>query len=505
MKIWSSITASFKSNLLPWACLIFVIALAIIVRIQQPVHHPGIGEIDVYYWALRTQELELQGFQGVGTPLWFTPVFMSILHRMTSVDFYSLFLWAGTFISAIFPTVAVYLLSKELTQSKIAGLFGALLYSLTSILFYRSVFTVSETFAYTFIPWVLYLSIHLAKKRSLLVYIVLMVSFFFSLSTHDSSKLLYLPVFFGSLVFFWTTRKQRTTQIAFIISIAAGVLFLIRNPEIIGGIKFFLSPSSTGNAAFGNYDALHYTAYTSIAPIFFTGFALFGFFAALWFHRRAWASVVQLSMFALPIIFYQQVLPRISDATIVPTRLTPYLTFIIAPFLALAVLGWLRLTRGSRQLQIVALSVVLIFILTRVSVADFPLSYITSPAEQASLLKLPITHHDYLIAQTGMIGMTALATKTNESNYYGDSTDRIFGATSAQDVRLRLRKFTADSGNPPTGILISKWKLTHRDPYYGWWDSLVNPSLNVDIFRSANFPVRFEDENILLIDIPSTI
>jgi len=504
-KVWHKFYQLLKANIFVFACLFLIIFLAILVRVQQPIAHPDIGEIDVYYWALRTQEFELNGFHGIGTILWLTPVVMRTLHWIIGGDLYNLFLWTGSIISGVFPVVAIYLLSKELTNSKISGLIGALVYGINPTVFYRSVFTVSETFAYIFIPCVLYLSVRLIRKKSLGAYLLMVVMFFLAINTHDSSKLLFLPVLFGSVVFFWSTRKKISTKLVLVITVIAGIVLLIHNPSILAGIKFFLSPSNNGNAAFGDYNSLNISEYVNIFPILFTVFSGFGLLVGIWFQKKVWMPVVLVLLFGLPIIFYQQILPRFFDSTIVPTRLTPYLVFIVAPFFALSVYGWIRLTHKMRRLQIAGLAMGIIIILSHISFANFPLSYITSKAEQASLKKIPLSHQDYVIAQTGMIGMTSVATKTNESNYYGDSTDKIFGATSAEDLKNRIKEFKSETKSSPTGILISKWKLANRDPNYGWWDSLVNPSINIKVFRSTDLPVRFEDNNILLFDVPNTL
>ena len=133
----------------------------------------------------------------------------------------------------------------------------------------------------------------------------------------------------------------------------------------------------------------------------------------------------------------------------------------------------------------------------------FNLPYVTSEAEQISLRKLPISHNDYIVIQTGSLGMTALATITYEKNYFADSSGLILAAPDQKIARQRIEDIGQKTNKRISGILISKWKLKNYDINFGWWDSLVIPNANTDLFRSSDYSVRYEDDNLVLFDIKS--
>ncbi len=482
--------------------LVAIIGLALAVRLPQPIHDPSIGEIDVYFWALRTQEFLLHGWSGIGTSLWVTPVVMGGIHQVIGGSLYNTFLWTGSFLTAVFPPIGIYLLTKELANSKIAGLFGALAIAINPVILYRSVFTVSETFAYVIIPWSLFFAVRLVRTRSRKAFFAMVISVLLAMQTHDSSKLLVLPALFAVLSYFWSTRKQRSTWIIVGLSVIGALGLLVYDKTIIAGLKFFLWPNNAGNSAFGKFPPVPLSDYLNVSTAVFSAFALAGFLFWLLRKRTNRRAIVVIVTFLLPILFFQQIQPRISDSTIVPFRLTPYLAFLAAPFFGIAIAGWLRLVRRSNRLAVPVLSVGFLLIVAQIGFAKYPLPYVTGMEEQQSLLMLPITRQDLLITQTSMIGMTGVATKTSEANYYGDLTDRVLGAQTGSDARERLKSFIAENVTQPTGVLISKWKIVNRDPKFGWWDSLVNPSLRLDAWRSSGLPIRFEDANIIIFDIP---
>ncbi len=482
--------------------LTLIVGLALVVRLHQPITHKNIGEIDVFYWALRTQQFELHGFHAIGTNFWVLPVVMATLHRIIGGQLYDLFLWGGSIISSILPTLAIFWLTKEVARSRIAGLVGALAYAVLPIVFYRGVFTVSETFAYVFIPWCLFLCVRLIRRRQPAIFILLVLSVLLALQTHDSAKLLVLPAAVASIYYFIVTRHQRVTQILVLLSLIGVVGLLVFDKQLLAEIRFFLFPNNSGNTAFGHYSPVEYATYRQNFPLALNLLALLGVALALWKSKFSRINVVLLICFLVPILYYQQIEPRISGSTIVPFRLMPYVTFVFVPLVGLAVQGWLNVLPKRSFAQILGISALVVLFVSQISVADFPLTYITSLTEQTSLRRLPLTAADYVITQTGLIGMTAVATRTNEANYFGDSGDQIFGATSTADLRQRLARFEAAQPRPTTGILISKWKLDNRDPYYGWWDSLVNPKIQLSVFRAANLPVRFEDQNLVLFNLP---
>ncbi len=495
------IFARRKVNLTLVLVLLGVVSIALSIRLVQPINDKSIGEIDVYYWALRTQEYLHRGWSGIGTSLWVTPVVMGNLHRLVGGTLYDLFLWTGVFISGIFPPIGVYLLTKEISSSRIAGIFGALSIAVNPIILYRSVFTVSETLAYVLIPWTLFFAVRLVKTKKLSMFFATGAGVIVAMQTHDSSKLLVLPAAISVVYFFWTTRKKKSTWVVFTLTVLVGGWLLVHDPSIIAGLRFFLLPSNSGNSAFGKYPPVTYNTYVAVGLGALSLFSIVGFF--VWLiqgSRQRWVAIVLIA-FILPVLYYQQIQPRISESTIVPFRLTPYLSFAAAPLFGVAVAGWLRAARAKRRLRVAVIFVAMVIIISQISLPNYSLAYVTGEAEQKSLLHLPVTQRDYLIVQTSMIGMTSLATNTNESNYYGDLTDRIFGAQSGQAVRQRLQAFMADYPTRPTGVLISKWKMTNRDPYYGWFDLLVNPNLNIAAWRASGLPIRYEDDNILIFDI----
>ncbi|MBI5466930.1 MAG: hypothetical protein HY975_01810, partial [Candidatus Kerfeldbacteria bacterium] len=115
----------WRSRVVTIVTLLAVIGIGLVVRLAQPLRDSSIGEIDVFFWGLRTQEFLLHGWSGIGTPLWVTPVIMGVLHRLVGGNLYDLFLWAGPFISGIIPVVGIYFLTYELSRSKIAGVVAA--------------------------------------------------------------------------------------------------------------------------------------------------------------------------------------------------------------------------------------------------------------------------------------------------------------------------------------------------------------------------------------------
>lgn len=494
-----------REKYLTVAAMVGVISLGLVVRLVMPITDKSIGEIDVYFWALRTQEYLLQGWAGIGTSFWVVPVVMGNLHRLIGGTLYDLFLWSGSFISGVLPPIATYLLTKEITRSKVASVLAALAMAINPLILYRSVFTVSETFAYVLIPWTLYFAVLLIRKKSYVYYLVLVAVLLLAMQTHDSAKLLVLPVGLSTLYYFWSQKKEKSTWLMIILTLIGGSVLLLKDKSIISGIRFFLWPTNTGNTAFGKYLPLTYEEYFGVAAGLLSIFSIAGVLFSLFWKRIKIIKIAILLTFIIPILYYQQIQPRISDSTIVPFRLTVYLVFIAAPLLGVAISGWLHVAHDNRKTRYTVILFSLLFVIIQISPAKYPLSYVTGMEEQKSLVKLPVTSQDYLITQTSMIGMTSVATKTNESNYFGDTSNQIFRAQNVKDIHRELDNFIVAGNKRPTGVLISKWKIVNRDPYYGWWDSLVNPTLNIQIWKNTGWPIRYEDANILILNLPKDI
>ncbi|HLA26221.1 MAG TPA: glycosyltransferase family 39 protein, partial [Patescibacteria group bacterium] len=174
-----------NQRLLSGAGLGAVIVLALALRLYMPINDKSIGEIDVYFWGIRTQQLESFGANNAGTSLWVFPLFMAIIHNIFGGSLYDIFLWTGPIFSAIVPTIFIYFLTKEVSSSRMAGVFAGLIYAVSPLVFYRGVFTVSETLAYALIPLNLFLAIRLYKKKNLVTFLGLLLALFLAYNEHD--------------------------------------------------------------------------------------------------------------------------------------------------------------------------------------------------------------------------------------------------------------------------------------------------------------------------------
>lgn len=481
------------------ASLLIVVLLALALRLSIPLRDPSIGEIDVYFWGIRTEQFELFGLSQA-SPFWVLPVFMSALHRITGASLYTLFLWTGPIISGSLVTVIMYFLGREFSRSHTAGILSALIYAITPVVFYRGTFTVSETLAYVFIPLSLYLSLRLYRRRTIGNYIALGTVLLLALFTHDSAKLLFLPAVLASVFFFITIAKKRWGIFVMAGTALLAGFFLYTHPAIINEVLFFLFPlSHQGNSAFGAYPIIPWSAYTSAFPAMLSWLTLLGLLLFLIFKKRERVAIAILLLFVVPIVYYQQIQPRLFGSTIVPFRLTPLLTFVIVPLAAAGIGTLLRLFR--RRFAVAACMLALVMtppLLAYAVPVTYPLDFITSVSEQESLRQLPLSQKDFVITPNGLLGMAGMATTTSEQNYYPDTTGAILAAPDQATAVARVRSVEAQTGRKLTGILISKWKLEHYDPFFGWWDSLVIPQTNVDLFRTRDFPVRYEDDNLVL-------
>ena len=498
-----------NQRLLSGAGLGAVIVLALALRLYMPINDKSIGEIDVYFWGIRTQQLESFGANNAGTSLWVFPLFMAIIHNIFGGSLYDIFLWTGPIFSAIVPTIFIYFLTKEVSSSRMAGVFAGLIYAVSPLVFYRGVFTVSETLAYALIPLNLFLAIRLYKKKNLVTFLGLLLALFLAYNEHDSAKILVLPSLLAVIRYFASIYRTKIGIVIICVFFTSIFLFIATNQSLLGNIKFFLSPAkNANNSAFGQYAIISWGEYKRLFPFFAVSlYTLFGFMIYALNKKNIIVSIILLS-FTIPVLYYQQIQPRLFDTTIVPFRLTPYLTFVIAPLAAIGSWQFMRLINGFRgRNRIIASCVVFISVFPFLNLYAEPpmfnLPYVTSEAEQISLRKLPISHNDYIVIQTGSLGMTALATITYEKNYFADSSGLILAAPDQKIARQRIEDIGQKTNKRISGILISKWKLKNYDINFGWWDSLVIPNANTDLFRSSDYSVRYEDDNLVLFDIKS--